>query len=323
MKKILGLMLLGVASVMGSGSINAQLALIDVDPAPGETAYDYNTYWDIQVFFDGSVSFDSAEISYGDITETLAKDVYANIIRMNDCIQLVVSNPSYPENFVKQAVNSGATSFTLTIKGVESDGTALAENKTGNESIVVDNGTVTITYKLEHPAVYLEDESDWPVTFYQYWEAGDESAIATLVFSQPIKDVYEASVVMAEVNPGGTAGGDDLNSYTLTPVIKDNKVILDFSGVKRFGSSNKVTVVVTGVRGENGLPAEMSDGLSIFHHMPYLAQEAPSGPNNGVETILQENLQGKTVYNLKGEKVNQSAINKGIYIIDGKKTMVK
>lgn len=336
----------------------AQVNITNVEPAPSTNPYDVATYKEIIIVANqGLTDFTAATFSYNDQNITLEKGIYAllNGAPDNFFLQIKVSYPGMT-NYVQDALDAGADSFTVTITGVESNGTMVTGNSTNNDLIEVNNGTISLTYTLGEAPKYLPDDSSWPSIFYNYWEADDPQGVAVLVFDQEVKSVYEASVVMAKVVEGGQAGGDNLDSYMLTPKVDGNTVILDFTGVKRVSDTSTVTVKVTTVTGENGLPANMGEGsVSLFKYLTFENSPAPSNgdpndpgngdgdnndpgngdPNNpgngdgdnndpmdGISTITVDKASVKNIYNLKGEKVNPNNLTPGIYIIDGKKVML-
>ena len=330
MKKLL---IAGAVALLGCAGAGAQTALTNVDPAPGTAAFDYNTYWDIQVFFSSKISYEGATFAYNDEVVDLTS-TYTDIIRDEDCIVLRISNPSLANNYVQQAVEAGASSFTVSILGVESNGEPVNANNMNNNMISVDNGTVSITYNIESPAKYLPDESTWPETFYEYWEPGDPDAMIVLVFSQPVIEVYEPSVIMAHAVPNSIVGGDDLVSYELEAEIVDGNVVIDLSGVHRPGNTKEVTVYITSVTCENGMPANMTNGVNLLQYLPYVNTAAPSEPGNpdnpdhpddpnGIESIISDSNGVKAIYDLNGRKLKEGATGNGIYIIDGKKVVVR
>lgn len=316
MKNILLKVLLTFAIFAGANSAIAQTALINVDPAPSDQPYQYNTYYDVQLFFSDKITFESAVFSYGE-TEIPLTGFKAEVIRdEQNCIIMIISPPT-EDNYVRQALEAGFENFTLTVSGVESNGVPVSIDEFDNEYVKVDNGTVTLTYSLETAPVYLPEESTWPKVFYEYWAPGDPDALATLVFDKPIASVYEASVIMAEVYQGSTNGGDNLNSYDLNPIIDGNKIILDFAGVHREGSSKIVTVLVNGITGVNGIPVDFGASVSLYQYINYSATEA------GIEGLYNDKSEVVKAFNLKGVKENPSSLSPGIHVINGQKVLIK
>lgn len=310
-----------------AATANAQVGVTMVEPAPSAQSFDYTSYKDVQVFFNTQIQYDEATISYGDVTQPMAKFLYSDVIRNFDCIQLFVAYPELEQNFVQEALNAGATSFTVTLTGVKSSdgGVPVTQNLTKDDLVKVDNGTVTVTYNLEQAPRYLPEESKWPNIFYRYWEPGNPDAIATLVFDQPIVSVYEVTVVMAKAIPNKPSGGDVVTYYQITPKIDGNKLILDFAGQEYEPATAEVTVTVTNVMGENGLPAlmpgERGEEIYLFQYIKYSAENAPES-TDGIATI--EDVKGvEEIYNLNGVKVSGDKLTPGIYVINGKKTVVK
>lgn len=293
-------------------------SITEVFPAPSAEPFDYNIYQEILVFSDfGFGTMGEATFSYGDETIVLGSQyAFLNNAGQGRMIQLRVAFMGY-DNLVKQAIEAGAESFTITITDVTSNGLPLAADATDNEYITVDNGTLTMTYPISPVPEYLPSESTWPSTFYSFWNQGNPDGIATLVFSQPIASVGNAVVTMAQVGPGFSTGDKEIYSYTLEPVIDGNKVILDFTGVQRDDYTSTVTVIVQSVIGENGLTATLGEyGAALYEYIPY------SSESSAVSTIETENAP-KAVYNLQGVKVDANNISSGIYIVNGKKVIVK
>lgn len=293
-------------------------SITEVFPAPTAEPFDYNTYQEIVVFSDyGFGSMGEATFSYGDQTIVLGSQyAFLNNTAQGRAIQLRVAFMGY-DNLVKMAVESGADSFTITIKDLLCNGLPLAADATNNEYITVDNGTLTMTYAISEAPVYQASESTWPAVFYSFWPQGNPDGKATLVFSQPIKSVSLATVAMAKVGPNVSTGDKEIESYTLVPQIDGYKVILDFTGENRYDFTSTVTVIVSGVMGENGMTADMGEyGSALYQYINY------SSETSGVSAIEIENAP-KAVYNLQGVKVDAANLSSGIYIINGKKVAVK
>ena len=326
MKKKLLLIGLGAMMCLGMQNANAQDSITSVYPEPSASAYDYNTYMEITVAASsGITSFDEAVFSYNNENIVLEKNTYAGLNGAPDnlFIQLKVSYPGMT-NYVKQAVDANADSFTITIKGVMCGETPVTASSLNNDRVTVKDGTVTLTYPLEKAPAYIPEESVWPEKIYSYWAPGAVGSTATLMFTQPVVSIYESTLVMGNVQDGNGPSSDDQKSYTIPTKFEGNKLILDFSGQHFDGKPSVVTVILRSVDGANGMPADFGDGsVSLFEHLSFSAEEAPGSGGTGVETILQENLEGKTIYNVKGEKVNSQNLKPGIYVIDGKKVLMK
>ena len=322
--KLIGM---GAMLLLGIHGANAQVSIKEVYPEPSDKSYDYNTYMEITVTAsEGITTFDEATFNYNDKSIILEKNTYAGLNGAPDSqfLQLKVSYPGLT-NYVKQAVGANADSFTIKITGVMCGDTPVTASSLDNPRVTVDNGTVSLTYPLQAAPTYLPEESVWPDPLYSYYAPGAPGSTATLVFSQPVVSAYESTLVMMEAIDGGSAPGEDVESYTIPYSFDGNRMILDFSDKHFEGTKKTVTVIIRSVDGDNGLPADFGGGsVTIFQHLSYVNETAPgSSESDGVETILQEDLKGKSVYNLKGEKVDSRNLEKGIYVINGKKVMVK
>ncbi|MCH5226469.1 MAG: hypothetical protein J1F16_01420 [Muribaculaceae bacterium] len=314
------LLSLGLVCMMGF-TAQAQVSVVTVEPAPSSNSYDPVTNYEIMVYANqGITTFGEATISYNDTELTLEKGLYAgtNGAPGAEGLQLKISYPGLPVNYVKQAMEAGANSFTVKITDVMCGDEPVAESSLDNPYIEVNNGTITLEYGLSAPAVYLADDSVWPATFYKYWAPGEMGSVAIMVFDQPVKEVYEANVIMAHAEPSSPLP-DGVEVYPLTPIIDGDTISFDLAGVERDSSRSEVTIQVTTVTGENGLPADMGGGSPVFTlYLPYSAQEV-----GGVAGIATDANQANTIYNLNGVKVNSEKPQPGIYIINGKKVVVK
>lgn len=301
----------------------ASLSLVEPNPTMA-SAFDYNTYNDVLFTCTQPISsFESVTFSYLD--QEINMEGYARIVgTVNTMTHLQVQVAAVGRtNFVAQAADAGAESFTITVTGLKAVGTDVTINATGNESIVVENGKVSVTYAVAQAASYEQELSYWPETFYEYWEEGNPTGIAKMVFTQPIARVSNASVTMGAVTPGTEGGENVYETYTIKPTIEGNTVFLDFTGFERPSDARMATVVVTGVVGENGLIASLG-GNVFYKQIPFVAGTAPEG-SVGVESLINEgNLDG-AVYNLNGVKVGESleGLAPGIYILNGHKVLVK
>ena len=302
-----------------------ETSITSVTPAPAATSFDYVTNVDIVVqASEGISSFGDVTITYGDTTLPI-EGCHLQGPTGRQLLSIAIAAIGQP-NYAKMAADAGETSFTINITKLYSNGVPVTENATGNDNVVVEDGNVTLTYAVAQAPTYLADESTWPATFYSYWEKGDEDAIATLVFDQPISKVNQVTVIMAHVVPNDEGSGEQVsNSYIINNVKCDgNKAIIDFSGIEYYGSTRDVTVMVQTVMGENGLPAYMNGSLTLFKYIPYSSEAAPTPGTDAVSTIATE-LKDAAVYDLNGVKVNGTVdtLPAGIYVINGKKVVIR
>lgn len=299
-------------------------ALTVVTPAPTDASFDYITNNQIIVeTSEGVSSFGDITISYNDVTEKIAGN-HLSGPPSKYLLVVAIAEIGAP-NYAMQAAEAGADSFTITISDLYANGVPVTGNNTGNENITVDNGTVTITYPVAKALNYLPAESTWPSLFYSYWEEGDESAIATLVFDEPVQKVDQVTVTMAQLVQGSEGGDEVVNSYFVDNITIDGcKVYIDFSGIEYYGNTKTVTVIVMNVTGVSGLPANMGGGNLLFQYLPYTSEVAPENPGTSVGSLATD-LKDAAIYNVNGVKVNGNVENlpSGLYIINGKKVMVK
>lgn len=294
--------------------------VLSVNPMPEEDVnFEYNTYTDITLWFNGLVTnFGEATLSYNEETITLKRpsQITTNVIP-DKYIKLVISD------LISEIAEEGAKNFTITINDVTVNGDPVTENFTENSLVTVDNGVITLTYSIDMSPVYLAEDSLWPSMFYSFWPEGDPNALAVLEFSSNIKSVDYVSVIMGQTFPGNISE-TEFPEYPLTPVIEGNKIILDFAGVVRLADTSTVTINIMHVVGENGLTASLGTyGTIMCKYIPYSAEEAPQDPS--AITTLPESRTTGPVYNLHGVKVADSlnGLDKGIYILNGKKIILK
>ena len=302
----------------------AQPAVVSVYPSTAEPI-DYIDANDIRVTVNGEVSHGTVFISYADKEVELEFPV-VNTNGPSDAQFLQIGGLSYPDymELLKNIADSGVETFTVTVNELKVDGELVTANETGQDGVSVDNGTVVLTYPIEKMPEYLSEDSVWPATFYSYWAPGNPDAVATLVFSNDVESVSNVTVLMGNIEAGSETGVDsyyDIKSENIK--IDGPKVYIDFAGESYMGSSSVVTVKVSGVVCTNGLKAVMSSESSgaLYQHIKYLSEEAPEAPS--AVNILQKERETLEIYNLNGVKLDQNNLKEGIYIINGKKVILK
>ncbi len=107
-------------------------------------------------------------------------------------------------------------------------------------SLLDGTGIFEVTYKAPAKPMYLVSSvhtptAEKPVTdFKSYYMTSDSTAIVQLTFSEKIGSVGDVQVIYG--NPEGTGEDDGNKPYyeeTLTPVVKDNMIVIDLSGKLR------------------------------------------------------------------------------------------
>ena len=255
-------------------------AITSILPNPtGDFYYDYLNEQNIVVTADGPMSsFGEVTISYLDETVTIQGNRKSGPTN-GEFLTIATADPG-ATNYVIPAVESGAEVFTITVKDYKVNGVPVTSNETGNPNVVVEDGTVSFSYKITQAPKYLADQSSWPSTFYASWEAGDTKGMATLVFDQPISFVGEATLIMAAYNIGETGGEIPARTYPLPTIVDGNKVTIDFTGQNFVGSSDKVTVLMLNVRGVNGLPATFNGyATAMAQQIDFVNEAAPENPD--------------------------------------------
>lgn len=268
----------------GGGGTTKPEGISSVYPNPG-VQFDYYNY-EIQISGTASITnFGKAYFVYEGNNIQLNTEEYPNLVvkngpPTNEFLQVGGYGTPFAK-LVDDAAEAGATSFDIKIEDVYVGGVIATENNTDNEYVIVDNGTVTISYPVTPAPKYLEDQSTWPSTFYSSWQAGDPAGIATLVYSQPVSSVESVSVIMGQVTQG-SSGETSYATYSITPKIEGNKVILDFTGGTYTGSSSTITVNVGQTTNADGTAVKYPEGAVLFQWLPYKSSAAPEpGPTPG------------------------------------------
>lgn len=290
----------------------------------------YVSNFEIQISASAGVqSFGTVTLSYDKTTMTLDRETYA--IGLNGppsslFIQIAGSEGAAAfKQLLKEVAYSGAENLTITVSDVVSAGVPVSSNTSGQKGVVVNDGTVSITYPIVVAAEYIPLKSYWPTTFYNFWKTDNTDGVAIMQFDQDIVSVDEVNLVMGRIEPG--EGGESVfQTYDMMDkvTISRNQLMIDFTGVTRTSTQNTVSVLVQNVRGENGLPVDMSESgtaLTLFKYIPYVNEEAPE-QGSGVVSLEAAKAAGE-IYNLQGVKVNKNQLKPGIYVVDGKKVAVK
>lgn len=136
-----------------------------------------------------------------------------------------------------------------------------------------EEGDITIEYQFME-AVKLVNYN-MPSTLYSYYAPGTPAGIATFEFSGPIVVRGAEMVLMMGYHPATSEGGEDLDpSWDINYALNEDKTVLtlNFTGIN-FGESlqknyDQATIIVGGIRGENGLFADMNDGSGYLEFFP-------------------------------------------------------
>lgn len=291
--------------------------------------FNYVITKEMQISASGGVSgFGNVTLSYGDKEIPLDAQTYG--IGLNGpstayFLQIGSNTNSEFSKLIAAIAYDGAESFTVTVTDLKAGGNPVVSNESGQAGVTVDNGTVSITYELKPAPLMLQDETYWPSTFYSYWEAGDKDGIAVLKFNQDISSVDEIQLIMGHV----IYNSQTENVYAVYDMkgktqIEGNTMSIDFTGVERYatGKADDITVTVSNIIGTNGMPVDMAGygetNVLMFKYIPY-----SNGAYTGVASIEEATKGNAEVYNLQGVKLDKSNLKAGLYIINGKKVVIK
>ena len=203
----------------------------------------------------------------------------------------------------------------------------------GNEFVTIgENGNISIEYELMDAVRLVSVE--WPEAIYSYFPEGSEAGLATLTFNGPVTaQAAQISMIMG-MHYRGSASGEEVDPYWNIPIyLNEDRTILtvDFTGID-FGQSlvsdyTEVTVMISNIKGENGMVAILTPDESSFvstldKFLPYV-DEPYEGETDAIESLINNESNENVIYNLQGVRVNPNNLSKGLYIINGKKVMVK
>ncbi|MCH5242001.1 MAG: hypothetical protein J1F67_06215 [Muribaculaceae bacterium] len=311
------------------------VAIVEVTPTPG-MSFDYAGDYGAGVllsFDPKSVEFDHAYITYTPAgTES---EVTEELINVDGQIG-ENGQYEYTEGYWKfQAVSlyfaraAKGTDLTLTLTNVNYNGIQITESTLDNDAVVVEDGNVSITWV--RPAVDMAIvEQSWPTMIYSSSPAGDSSMIATITFNEDVVSKPSASMVFGTQYWGAGSSGDNPDPGMDLPCSVDGATItVDFSGIN-FGALynsgskvyNNITVFIGNIVGADGQKF-IDQNPGIAQNISYQNSPAPEGPSS--VSTLEKEKESNSIYNLNGVKVdnNINNLSKGVYIINGKKVIVK
>lgn len=307
------------------------VTLVDVVPTPG-MAFDYEGDYGAGVI----LTFDPAQVEFtkASITYTPAGSKTPQIIILENEEGAIGENAAYEYKagqWTFQAVplyfakSEKGTDLTLTLENVNYNGIELVASALNNTAVVVKDGNVSVTWT--RPAVDMSIVSEsWPQTVYSNSANGDSALIATITFNENIISKPSASMVFgSQVWGSGSAGDNPDPGMDLPCSVTGATITVDMSGIN-FGSLystgsktyNEITVFIGNIIG--------ADGQKFNQKNPGIAKVIPYNNNatSGVNSLESEAAE-TPVYNLEGVKVGNSleGLSKGIYVVNGKKVVVK
>ena len=246
--------------------------------------FNYVVLQEVQIFGTSNIeSIGKVSVSYGSTTVDLDSSVYTVGINGGGGSFFIQITGLEFQKLVASIANSGADSFTIIVEDVKTTGGEVVVNDSGEESVKVDNGTVSVTYNVSPAAQYLAESSSWPSPFYSSWQENDPLGMATLSFDQEIASVGEVTLMMGYFTEGMIS---EMDSYDLTDKTKVNgkDVVIDFTGVLRTANVRQITVIVQNVRSTNGMTANMGSSplnlsSTLFEYIDFANEAAPENPD--------------------------------------------
>lgn len=346
----------GLLLALFAGALSAQAVEVsEIVPTPG-TVFNYGEFQEISVMFSGAVKVEgSSYVTYTDKSGTVVThdfefpyvemrgdqryDVLLNYAYYEPSDN--VTFPPYYDTMLDEADFSKG--FTVTVENIEAVDESALTLADGIENVTIENGTVTIAYQMELGPTVVNQEI--PKVFYTFWPEGSGAGNAVIIFDQPIATVETAQIQMGHQTWGSeTAGGDDpIPYFNFTPVINNQTVSVFMDGVDFQELADKfvkndlsvyteVTFFLHGIYGTNGLPYR-ANGLPVlvnyipFENEPYPGDEpTPDDPTTGIGSLLNSEFNGDAmhkIYNLQGVEVNPDNLSRGIYIVNGKKVVIR
>lgn len=220
----------------------------------------------------------------------------------------------------------------LTIKA-DLGGIPVTKNDTGYDDgiTITDEGVITITWTKPAENIAVVSQT-WPEKIYRLSPEGDPALMATITFNMDLSTTQLPSVTygFGQQYAGSPSGGDDPDPGAELPasnVKVDGKTLtINFSGID-FGAvrdeqPNKnystITIFVGNIFGADGQKfVEQTPGFQKW--ITYVNENAPTLGISSIESSMKE----KAIYNLQGVKVSEKDARNGVFVIDGKKVMVK
>ncbi|MCH5242002.1 MAG: hypothetical protein J1F67_06220 [Muribaculaceae bacterium] len=154
------------------------------------------------------------------------------------------------------------------------------------------DGDIRIEYQFMDAVKLIK--YNMPSTLYSYFAPGTPEGMATFEFDGPVIASGARLIMIMGNHPMGTEGGDELDpswdiNYSLN---EDNTVLtLNFTGIDygKYLEKNysMATVIITGIKGENGLLADLDNGIGAIEFFPKYVNSPFEGveiPGNITET---------------------------------------
>lgn len=226
---------------------------------------------------------------------------------------------------------------TLTLDGKEIEGLTLETAVKDNVVTVKlsEEQTAAGTYALNVPEGYVLYNTTDGYTYYneavntEYTIAPSE--VAPGVLPQPTKVTPENSALVEELSMVTVAWENA--EVTLNPDCEEQPILSQLGGTETYYaeasiSNGSLVLEFTDIpKGAYSLVIPAGYVMATIDEVPYLSPEVTltygvNGESTGIES-LKAAIENGEVYNLQGVRVNPNALGKGLYIINGKKVLVK
>ena len=243
------------------------VSLVNTDPTPGDSSWNIDPYSyasGFRYYFSpasSAVTIESATIKYNDQNN----NVQTVTLSGND-LEFQGGGFSlkiYETLLVMKQNGKKGEMFYVTLNGVKLDGeTVPVTTSIQSDYVEPGQGTITIGYYMA-PEFKVVNQT-WPTTIYETWTQGDANGIATIVFTNVVKNVGSATVTLGNKTWGSTGGESSDPTANIPYTILDGGTTLqlDFSSIKAedwdnpdnlsFSGYSTCTVFLTGVEDEYG-----------------------------------------------------------------------
>ncbi|MCH5233813.1 MAG: hypothetical protein J1E16_00845 [Muribaculaceae bacterium] len=310
------------------------VAIVEVTPTPG-MSFDYEGDYGAGVLlsFDPvNVKFDHAYITYTPVgkTESVTEELINEEGQIGENGQYEYTNNMWKFQAVSLyfAKAANGTELTLTLTNVNYNGILLTESTLDNDAVIVKEGDLSITWMRPEVDMYIVEQS-WPEVVYSSSAKGDKAMIATITFNEEVISKPSASMVFGNQYWGSGSAGDNPDPGMDLPCTVDGATVtvdmsgIDFGALYSTGSKtyNSITVFIGNIVGADGQKF-IDSNPGIAEWLTYQNTPAPDGPSS--VSALEKDMESNEVYNLNGVKIDNPAnLSKGIYIISGKKVVIK
>ncbi len=295
---------------------DAPVEILSYSDEPGSILSVTSGFDELLIYMNQAVKASSATMTVDNSGTTVnlgLTDVYSTTLSVNYVDALL--------KLMDDGTVKGGEDLTISLRGVMTESGLLYDN--GNDLVL----------KYKAPTVPLKLVSiNLPNPFRSYWEEG-KGGILTATFNAPVSQV-EYTLTYGDPEPESTdryvETGSNLNPNSPAKVtVEGNEVTINFSGYHRAPEDmleatsiyNDVSIklIAYDANGQLGVGTDQGTLGSYTYVLPY---------QNDFPTFINETMaadpEATTVYSVDGRRIeNVKELNKGLYIINGKKVLVK